>query len=458
MSAVEDWLATHQAQALETLIQFCRIPSVSTDPAYAAGIAQAADFVAGQLREAGFPTVEIVATQGHPCVLAEWCQVPGAPTILVYGHYDVQPPDPLDKWLTPPFEPTVRDGKLYARGVSDDKGPLLIPILVAKAYKAVTGGLPLNLKVLIEGEEECGSPSFDPTVVLLKHRLACDLVVSADGAMWRADLPSVTVASRGLAALEVMVEGAGKDLHSGRHGGSAPNPIRALTRILASLHDADGNVQIAGFADAALPPDPLIETAIRDVGFDPAGYFADIGALLPVPLPSGASLLTRQWLRPTLEFNGISGGYAGAGTKTVIPAIASAKITCRLVAGQVPDDVVALIRQHLQAALPTGFRLTVTQQGPGTPAFALDPDLPALKIAETILTEVLGSPPLRVAMGATIPIGEVFARNLCVGTIFFSFSTSDEDYHAPNEHFRLSSFRTGQIAWARFFDRLGKQT
>ena len=458
MSAVEDWLLAHEPDALETLFQFCRIPSVSTDPAYATGIRQAAAFVAGQLIQAGFPKVEVIETPGHPCVLAEWCAVPGAPTILVYGHYDVQPPDPVDKWLSPPFEPTIRDGKLYARGVSDDKGPLLIPILVAAAYKAVTGGLPLNVKVLIEGEEESGSPSFDPTVVLLKDRLACDLVVSADGAMWRADLPSVTVASRGLAALEVTVEGAAKDLHSGRHGGSAPNPIRALTQILASLHDGEGNVQVAGFADTALPPDPLIETAIRDVGFDAAGYFTEIGAPLPAPVPAGADLLTRQWLRPTLEFNGISGGYAGAGTKTVIPATAFAKITCRLVPGQVPDDVVTSITRHLQAALPTGFRLTVTQQGPGTPAFALDPALPALKVAEAILTEVLGSPPLRVAMGATIPIGEVFARNLGVGTIFFSFSTSDEDYHAPNEHFRLSSFRTGQIAWARLFERLGRQS
>ena len=191
------------------------------------------------------------------------------------------------------------------------------------------------------------------------------------------------------------------------------------------------------------------------MAFDAAAYFVGIGAPQPRPLPSGTDLLTRQWLKPTLEFNGISGGYAGAGTKTVIPATASAKITCRLVPGQVPDDVVAAIQRHLQHALPTGFRLTVTQQGPGTPAFALDPALPALKIVEAILTQVLGSPPLRLAMGATIPIGEVFDRNLGVGTIFFSFSTSDEDYHAPNEHFRLSSFRTGQIAWARLFDRLG---
>lgn len=456
MRAVEAWLLAHEAQALETLKQFCAIPSVSTDPAYAEGITKAAEFVARQLTQAGFPQVQVLPTGGHPVVLAEWCQVPGAPTILIYGHYDVQPPDPLEKWASAPFAPTLRDDKLYARGASDDKGPLLIPILVAAAYKSVRGGLPLNVKVLIEGEEESGSPHFDGAVARLRDRLACDLVVSADGAMWRADLPSVTVASRGLVALEVCVEGAGKDLHSGRHGGSAPNPIRALTQMLAGLHDHDGKVAVAGF-DTGTPPDPRIEAAIRAVDFDAAGYFSEIGATRPDPLPKGADLLTAQWLRPTLEFNGISGGYAGAGTKTVIPSQAQAKITCRLVPGQNPDAVVKAIRAHLEQALPTGFRLTLTQQGPGTPAFALDPALPALATAEAILTEVLGQKPLRVAMGATIPIGEVFARNLGVGTIFFSFATSDEDYHAPNEYFRLSSFRHGQIAWARLFYRLAKR-
>ena len=453
---VEDWLAGHAAQALDTLRAFCRIPSVSTDPAYAESIRAAADFVAARLTEAGFPQVELVETGGHPCVVAEWCAVPGAPTVLVYGHYDVQPPDPLEKWTTPPFQPDLRNDRLYARGVSDDKGPLLIPILVARAFHAVAGGLPINLKILIEGEEETGSPHFEPTVARLKDRLACDLVVSADGAMWRADLPSVTVASRGLVALEVTVRGPGKDLHSGRHGGSAPNPIRALAHMLASLHDAGGAIIVPGFHDGTLPPDPAIVAAIAGLNFDAGAYFDGIGAARPNPMPDGTDLLTRQWLRPTLEFNGISGGYAGAGTKTVIPESASVKITCRLVAGQRPDAVTDAIAQHLQAVLPTGYGLDIQSRGPGTAAFALDPAMPALRLAEAVLTEVLGSAPLRVAMGATIPIGDVFRRHLGVGTIFFSFSTSDEDYHAPNEYLRLSSFRLGQIAWARLFDRLGK--
>ncbi len=451
---VEDYLAAHEAEALQTLLSFCRIPSVSTDPAFKSGIEAAAAFVADRLRSAGFPLVEIVPTGGHPCVFAEWIVDPVAPTILIYGHYDVQPPDPLGKWRVPPFDPVVDQDRVWARGASDDKGPMLIPILVTAAYAALDGAPPLNLKMLIEGEEESGSPHFEPTVAGMRDRLACDLVVSADGAMWRADLPSVTVATRGMAALEVTVTGAAKDLHSGRHGGTAPNPIRALARMLATLHDDAGDVAVPGFDDGARQPDPAISRAIDTVDFDAAGYFASIGADTPDPMPSGAQLLNRQWLRPTLEFNGIAGGYQGAGTKTVIPSEASVKITCRLVAGQDPDQVRTAIEAHLAAVLPPGFRLTIHRHGPGTHAFALDPALPALATAEGVLGEVLGAAPLRVAMGATVPIGDVFARQLGVGAIFFSFATSDEDYHAPNEYFRLSSFRTGQIAWARLLQRL----
>ena len=458
MKDIEKWLRDYEEEAIETLKAFCRLPSVSTDPAFASDVRHAAEFVANQLEKAGFPIIEIIETNGHPTIVGEWCNVPNAPTILIYGHYDVQPPDPIDKWKSSPFEPVIRDDRLYARGVSDDKGPLSIPIAVVAAFREVRGKLPINIKVIIEGEEESGSPHFAQTVERLKDRLACDLVVSADGAMWRADLPSMTVASRGLVALEVSVKGAHKDLHSGRHGGSAPNAIRALTRMLASMHDDNGNIVVDGFADTAKPPDPAITTAIEEVNFDAGKYFDDIGAPRPDPLPSGIELLTLQWVRPTLEFNGIRGGYIGVGTKTVIPSEASAKITCRLIAGQKPDQVVANITQHLEAALPQGYHLEIMRRGEGSEAFSLDPELPALSIAEDVLADIMGSRPLRVAMGATIPIGAVFARHLGVGTIFFSFSTSDEDYHAPNEFFRLSNFRNGMIAWARLIDRLARES
>lgn len=454
MSAAEDWLAAHETEGVETIAAFCRIPSLSADPAYRDAIAEAAGFVEARLAEAGFDTVERIETGGNPCVYAERLRDPALPTILVYGHYDVQPPDPLDKWRSPAFEPEVRDDRLYARGAADDKGPLTVALHAMRALDATAGELPLNVKVLIEGEEESGSPHFSPTVGKLRDRLACDLVVSADGAMWRADLPSVTVASRGMVACDVEVTGASKDLHSGRHGGSAPNPIRALAAMLAGLHDADGNVTVPGFADNATPPDPAIADAIRASGFDVGAYFDEIGAKRPDPLPGAEDLLTRQWLIPTLEFNGISGGYSGEGTKTVIPASARAKITCRLVAGQDPDRVIAAIEARLQALLPPGYRLTIHRHGPGSAAFACDPGMPGLAAAEGVLEEIMGRRPLRVAMGATIPIGEVFQRHLGTGVVFFSFATADEDYHAPNEFFRLSSFRKGCVAWVRLLERL----
>lgn len=457
LAAVEAALERGYPAALDTLTAFCRIPSVSTDPAYKDGIRAAAGFVAEQLRLAGLPVVEVLETGGHPAVFAESRPVEGRPTVLVYGHYDVQPPDPLPKWHTPPFEPDARDGRLYARGVSDDKGPMLIPILVVGAYLEAGMDLPVNLKFLIEGEEESGSPHFEPLVERIRERLACDVVVSADGAMWRADLPSVTVASRGLTALDVTVTGAGKDLHSGRHGGSAPNAVRALVGMLATLHDADGRVTVDGFLDGVLPPDPAIRAAIEASGFDAGRYFDEIGAAHPAPLPSGTELLVRQWLEPTLEFNGVFGGYSGPGTKTVIPSSAGAKITCRLVAGQSPARVREAISRHLQKVLPTGYRLDIGLHGPGSEAFAIDPDLPALAVSQDLLGEMMGKPALRVAMGATIPIGTVFKRHLGVGTVFFSFSTADEDYHAPNEFFRLENFRLGQTAWARLLMRLASR-
>lgn len=456
MSDVEAYLAANFDSGVEELKAFCAIPSVSTDPAFAEAIGQAAAFAADRLRRAGFDRVELVETSRHPLVLGEWLGAPGAPTIVVYGHYDVQPPDPLEKWLSPPFEPTVRGNRLYARGASDDKGPLLIPILVAEAFLKLRGALPVNVKMLIEGEEEIGSPSFENAVARLKDRLSCHLVVSADGAMWRADLPTVTVASRGMVALDVTVIGAGKDLHSGRHGGSAPNPVRALAALLATMHDNDGNVAVAGFHDGEAQPDPAILEAIQAARFDAGRYFDEIGAPRPDPLPTGDDLLVRQWLRPTLEFNGIFGGYGGPGTKTVIPSSVSAKITCRLVAGQEPEAVAEAIRRHCEKHVPSGYTIEIARHGPGTPAFALDPTIPALHHVEAILAELYGKRPLRVAMGATVPIGTVFREKLGAPCIFFSFATSEDDYHAPNEFFRLEKFREGLIAWAHLFLRLGQ--
>jgi acetylornithine deacetylase/succinyl-diaminopimelate desuccinylase-like protein len=446
---IESYLAARTDRYVRELCAFCAIPSVSTQPAHKADVARAARFVADLLAQAGLAEVAVHPTAGHPAVTADWHGEDRAPTVLVYGHYDVQPPEPLDLWRSPPFEPTVRDDRVYARGASDDKGPLLIPIVVAEAFLAVRSRLPVNLKFLIEGEEEIGSLHLEDALNRLGERVAADLVLSADGAMWRPDLPSVTVASRGLLALELVVEGAAKDLHSGRHGGSAPNPLTAIARLLASLHDASGRVAVDGFYDGILPVDPVLLRTIETVDFDARRYFADVGAPLPTPPPSGEELLTRQWLEPTLELNGLLGGYGGDGTKTVIPARATAKVTCRLVAGQQPDRVFAAIRDHAQRHCPNGFTLRVIRHGLGSAAFSLPPGLPALGVIEAVLTGIYGTAPLRVAMGATLPVADIFRRRLGAETIFFSFATADEDYHAPNEFFRLSSLRNGLIAWTR---------
>ena len=452
---IEAHLAARIERYVAELRDFCAIPSISAQPAHKADVERAARFAADRLARAGLADVAVHPTAGHPVVTAGWHGADQAPTVLVYGHYDVQPPEPLDAWRTPPFEPMVRDDRLYARGASDDKGPLLIPILVAEAFLAVRGSLPVNLKFLIEGEEECGSPHLEAAIGGLADRLAADLVLSADGAMWRADLPSVIVASRGLLALDLVVQGAAKDLHSGRHGGSAPNPLRALGALVASLHAADGRVAVTGFYDGVRPADPAILRTIEAIGFDAARYFAEIGARPPDPLQSGAELLRRQWLEPTLELNGLTGGYGGAGTKTVIPASASAKITCRLVAGQDPERVFEAIRRHVEQRCPAGFGLEVTRHGRGSAALALPPDLPALGIVENVLEGLYGVRPLRVAMGATFPVGGIFRRTLGIETVFFSFSTADEDFHGPNEFFRLASFRAGLVAWARVLRAIG---
>jgi acetylornithine deacetylase/succinyl-diaminopimelate desuccinylase-like protein len=458
-NAVEAHLTAGFDGYVAELKEFCRVPSVSTDPAYAGGIRTAAEWVARRLSAAGMRNVEIAPTGGHPTVLAEWLGAPaGAPTVLVYGHYDVQPPDPVALWTTPPFEPTVRDGRLYARGAADDKGPVLVPILVAEAFLRAEGRLPVNLKFLIEGEEEVGSTHLGPFLEANADRLAADTVVSADGAMWRVDLPTVTVASRGICALEFTVHGAAKDLHSGRHGGTAPNPLHAMAALVASLHDADGRVAVAGFGNGILPPDPALREAICAVPMDVEGYYSSIGARRPAWAADGESLLERQWLEPTLELNGLWGGYLGPGTKTVIPSAAHAKITCRLVPGQNPVAVRAAIEAHLLRCCPAECSLEIVGSADhATRAYAVDPANPTLAAAETVLEELCGRRPLRVAMGATLPVAEMFQRLLGLDTVFLSFATADEDYHAPNEFFRLERFRDGLMGWAALLARLGRR-
>jgi acetylornithine deacetylase/succinyl-diaminopimelate desuccinylase-like protein len=449
-----DLRANHD-RALSQLIEFASIPSVSTDPAYATDVHAAAAWVAARVASSGPFTVRTLTTAGNPVVYAEWLGALGGPTVLVYGHYDVQPPDPLEKWVTPPWTPTIRDGRLYARGVSDDKGPMLIPILVAESFFRVDGGLPVNVKCLFEGEEEIGSPSLDAFIRDNAELLACDVVLSADGAMWRIDEPSLTVASRGLAGLELTLTAAAKDLHSGRHGGAVANPLHAMARLIASLHDPEGRVAVAGFYDRVRELTSAERAEIAALPFDERAYLAQLGAPAAFGEP-GYTTLERLWTRPTLEVNGMWGGYQGPGSKTVIPSEAHAKITCRLVPDQDPDDVVGLVSRHLESHVPTGTRLLVRPGDHGARPGCIDADHFALRAAGAALQAVYGVRPLVVRMGGTVPISELFQRHMELDTVFFSFSTADEDYHAPNEFFRVHRLHEGLEAWARLWEILGR--
>jgi acetylornithine deacetylase/succinyl-diaminopimelate desuccinylase-like protein len=450
------FLAAGHERVLAELIEFASIPSVSTDPARAQDVLAAGRWVSDTLAAAGPFAVRTIATPRNPVVYGEWVGAPGKLTALVYGHYDVQPADPLAKWQSPPFTPTLRNGRLYARGVSDDKGPMLIPIKVAEAFFAMTGGLPINIKCLFEGEEEIGSPSLDAFIEQHKDLLAADVVLSADGAMWRIDEPSLTVSSRGLAGLEITLTAAGKDLHSGRHGGGVANPLHAMARLIASLHEPNGKVAVAGFYDRVRELTPAERAAIAALPFDEAGYLAQVGAPATFGEP-GFTTLERQWTRPTLEVNGMWGGYEGPGEKTVIPSEAHAKITCRLVADQEPDEVLELIRRHLESHVPPGTRLTIAPGDHGARPARIDADHFALRAADSALREVYGVRPLLVRSGGTVPISELFQRHMGLDTVFFSFSTADEDYHAPNEFFRVHRLHEGLEAWARYWTILGER-
>jgi len=449
------YLAAHRDRTLAELIEFAAIPSVSTDPAHRGDIDRAAAWLAAQIAAAGPFDVQIIPTRGHPVVFAQWLGVAGKPTVLVYGHYDVQPPDPLEKWVSPPFTPAIRDGRLYARGVSDDKGPLFQAVKAAQGFFATQGSLPINVKFMFEGEEEIGSPSLEPFIQAHTDLLAADFVISADGGMWRINEPSVTISSRGLlAGLEFTLTGAAKDLHSGRHGGAVANPLHAIAELVASLHMPDGRVAVAGFYDdvVELPPDE--RAAIAALPFDEAAYRAEVGATALVGEP-GYSTLERQWTRPTLELNGMWGGYQGPGTKTVTPSEAHAKITCRLVPNQDPADITSKIIRHLEAHLPPGVRLAVSPEAHAAQPYRIALDHFGLQSAAAALAQTFGVQPLVVRMGGTVPVCEVFKRVMGLDTVFFSFSTADEDFHAPNEFFRIHRLHEGLEAWARYWELLG---
>jgi acetylornithine deacetylase/succinyl-diaminopimelate desuccinylase-like protein len=452
MDAVLRALADNEDRYVRELAEFVGIPSISTDPARAGDVRRAADWVASRLRRAGGFEVEIWDTPRHPAVYGSWNGAPGAPTVLVYGHMDVQPPDPIDAWDSPPFVLTERDGRWYGRGVSDDKASMLLPILAAEAFFTAGQQPPVNLRFLFEAEEEIGSPDLPALVRTHKDALACDVALSADGGMWRADVPSITVSARGLVSLAFTVRGPRKDLHSGRYGGSVANPLHAAASLVASLHD-EGRVAVRGFYDDVEPMEPALLSALDRLPFDEAQYLIDVG--VPEAFgEAGYGTLARQWYRPTIEVNGLYGGYQGPGSKTVLPGEAHVKITCRLVPGQRPADVIAKVRRHLEDHCPRGVSLTIEEGTGGSAAYRVSVESPAVQAASDTLAEVFGIPAVVVGMGGTVPITATFRDTLGVDTVFFSFSTADEDIHAPNEFYRPERFRLGLQAWARLWRKL----
>ncbi len=452
-----EYLAAHHDEILGELIEFARIPSVSTDPQHGAEMARAAEWVATKLREAGPIDVRTMPTGGYPVVYGQWLGAPKAPTLLVYGHYDVQPPDPLERWVSGPFEPEVRDDRLYGRGVSDNKGPMLIPLKVAQAFFATRGVAPLNVKFIFEGEEEIGSRNLEPFLAANRELLRADSVLSADGAMWRSDEPSITIASRGVAGLEFSLKGANRSLHSGRYGGSIANALHAMAELVASLHAPNGRVAVDGFYDDVATLPEKERHAIADLPFDEARFLAEVGAPTPFGEP-GYSTLERQWIRPTLEVNGMWGGYQGRGSQTVTPNEAHAKISCRLVPDQDPDKIRALVARHLEKHAPAGVTISIGGERHAALPYRIPSDHPGLVTAERVLEQVYGKKALRVRMGSTLPVSQLFKRLLGIDTVFFSFSTADEDFHSPNEFFRVNRLHEGLEAWARYWDSYAQRS
>lgn len=449
------YLDDHQHRFVDELLGFVRIPSVSAADPFAGDVKRAAEWVANRLQTAGAEHVSVMPTGGHPVVYGDWLHA-GAdkPTVLIYGHFDVQPAEPLDLWESPPFEPEIRDGCVFGRGASDDKGGMLIPIVAFEALMKGQAGVPVNVRFLFEGQEEIGSPELPAFVAAHRAMLSCDMIFSSDGLQWSADEANLVTGLKGLVGLEVTVTGPKSDQHSGLHGGGIANPLQALSHVLASMKGLDGRIMVGGFYDPVVDLTDEDRAEIARVPWDEAAYIADLG-VPDIFGEAGYSTRERLWARPTLEINGITGGYQGGGSKTVLPARASAKITCRLVADQQPDKIFECISDHVHRHLPPGVRATVDRlQGSADP-YLMPRRHNASQVAGETLQEIYGKAPYITRLGGSIPVMSVFLKELGVHTTMFGFSVGDENLHAPNEFFRLVNFRRGQQAYCRLLERLG---
>lgn len=451
--ALAGYLAGERDRIVATLFDWLRIPSISAHPERAADVRRSAEFAADLLGDAGLEHVRLLETAGAPSVYGDWLRAgPGAPTYLVYGHHDVQPVEPLDAWVSPPFEPVIVDGECRARGAVDDKGQVLYEIEAVRGLLRRDGRLPVNVRFLVEGEEEVGSPHFEALLTAERERLACDAVVVSDTTMWAPDVPSMCMGMRGLVAFDVTLRTGTIDLHSGVFGGSVPNPAHLLARIVAGLHDADGRVAVPGFYDDVRPLTDAEQASLALLPFDPEDWKAKAG-VRALAGEAGRSTLERVWTRPTCDVVGLTSGYGGDGIKTIVPAWGNAKVTFRLVADQDPGRIGRAFESWLAAQVPEGVEVTVTPQGAVAPSLT-PADHPAVGALSRAIERVWGTAPLLTREGGSGP-EEALGRVLGVPVLYLGVGLPDDRFHAPNERLVMDQFWKGLLAAGELWRELG---
>ncbi len=453
MPTIDDYLAQHAADFEDDLCQLLRIASVSADSRHRADVRRAADWLVEQFRGLKMP-VELCETPGHPIVYAEWLGAPGAPTALVYGHYDVQPPDPLDEWISPPFEPTRRDGNLYARGATDDKGQMLTHVKSAQAWMQTAGRLPINLKFLIEGEEEVGSENLEQFIAANRQRLACDVVVISDTSQFAPEQPAITYGLRGIAYFELRLTGPKQDLHSGTFGGGVMNPANALTQMLAALINSRGQIQVPGFYDDVEPLTDAERRQFAKLAFNENEFCGELG-IAAAAGETGFSTLERRWARPTFDINGLWSGYQGEGSKTVLPARAGAKFSFRLVPRQDPKKIHAALEAMLKRLLPLGVSMELLAYH-GAPGVVVPLDSPYVKAAARAIERGFGRAPVYIREGGSIPVVSTFRQQLGVDTLLLGWGLNDDNTHSPNEKFCLADYHRGIKASAHLWEEINR--
>ena len=454
MDALDRYLEDNRGRFVENLKAALRIPSVSAQPQHKADVRRCAEHIAAHLKKIGMTRAEVVDTPGHPVVYAEWLGAPGKRTALLYGHYDVQPPEPLELWKTPPFEPTERDGKVYARGACDDKGQVYMHLSAIEAHLAVNKKLPINLKLVIEGEEEAGSDSLEGFLVGRRKELDADVILVSDTTMLAPDQPALTYALRGIVYTQVEVVGPARDLHSGEFGGAVMNPANALASIIAGLKDADGRVTVPGFYTKVSDLSAAEQQAYRDMPFDEKGFIAESGAPMPWG-EKGRSTLERIWSRPTLDVNGMWSGYTGEGSKTVLPSFAAAKVSMRLVPSQDPDEIFRAFEAHVRSLAPKAVNVVVKDLH-GAKPWITSPEHPMLQAAIRALGRAWAKKPALIREGGSIPVMATFQQTHGLPCILMGFGLHDDQVHAPNEKFSLSSFHGGTRSCAYLYEELAK--